>query len=247
MESRFGLLINKCQNPTARARLLGGASKESGVWLNAPLVSSLGLRMDNDCISICVSLVVPLCHPHLYHQCGSPVDEYALHGLSCVKSQGRHPRHNNLNEIILSSLTAAGVPSQKEPYGLARSDGKCPGGMMMMPWSYGCSLIWDATCSDTFGKSYLHEATNRPGAVIDLAESRKVEMHHHFEEHPHHCTGCSREFWSFWLKFAAVLEGAGFTSLLVHREPLCLPTSVAATISCSATWKCHISSWFQAL
>ena len=183
VESSFDLLINKCQNPTARARLLGAASKESGAWLNAPPVSSLGLRMDNDCISICVGLRlgVPLCHPHLCHQCGSPVDEYALHGLSCVKSQGRHPRHNNLNEIIHSSLTAAGVPSQKEPYGLARSDGKRPDGVTMLPWKCGRPLIWDATCSDTFAKSYLHVATNRPGAVADLAESRKIEMYHHLK------------------------------------------------------------------
>ena len=133
MESSFDLLINKCQNPTARARLLGAVSKELGAWLNAPPVSSVGLRMD--CISICVGLRldVLLCHPHLCHQCGSPVDEYALHRLSCVKSQGRHPRHNNSNEVILSSLTAAGVPSQKEPYGLARSDGKCPDGVTIMP------------------------------------------------------------------------------------------------------------------
>ena len=129
------------------------------------------------CLSICVGLRlgVPLCH-----QCGSPVDEYALHGLSCVKSQGRHPRHNKLNDVILS-LTTAGVPSQKEPYGLARSDGKCPDGVTMMPWKCGHPLIWDATCSDTFKKSYLHVATNPPGAVADLAESRKVEMYHHLK------------------------------------------------------------------
>ena len=133
VESSFDLLINNCQSPAARARLLGAASKESGAWLNAPPVSSLGLQMDNDCISICAGLRlgVPLCHPHLCHQCGSPVDEYALHGPSCVKSQGRHPRHNNLNEIIHSSLTAAGVPCQKEPHGLAHSDGKRPDDVTM--------------------------------------------------------------------------------------------------------------------
>ena len=86
-----------------------------------------------------------------------------------------------MNEIIHSSLTAAGVPSQKEPYGLARSDGKRPDGVTMLPWKCGRPLIWDATCSDTFVKSYLHVATNRPGAVADLAESRKIEMYHHLK------------------------------------------------------------------
>ena len=114
-----------------------------------PPVSSLGLRMDDDIISICIGLRlgVPLCRPHLCLHCGAAVDEYAIHGLSCVKSQGRHPRHNALNDIVHLSLTAAGVPSQKEPHGLARSDGKYPDGVTMMPWSCSRLLIWDVTCS----------------------------------------------------------------------------------------------------
>ena len=89
---------------------------------------------------------MPLCHPHLCHDCGATVDGYAIYGLSCVKSQGRHPRHNALKDIVHLSLTAAGVPSQKEPYGLARYDGKCPDSVTMMPRScgpplYGMSLV----------------------------------------------------------------------------------------------------------
>ena len=140
--------------------------------------------MGNYCISICVGLRlgVLVATPTFVIKVAAPwMSIYALHGLSCVKSQGRHPFHNNLNEVIPSSLTAADVPSQKEPYGLARSDGKCPDGVMMMPWSCGRPLIWDTTCSDTFKKSYLHVTTNCPGAVADLAESRKVEMYHHLK------------------------------------------------------------------
>ena len=53
----------------------------------APPVSSLGLRMDGGTIPIAVSLRLgtPVCHPraHLCIQCGVPVDETAVHALSC--------------------------------------------------------------------------------------------------------------------------------------------------------------------
>ena len=48
--------------------------------------------------------------------------------------------------------------------------------MTMLPWSSSRPLIWDATCS-----SYLHVASNRSGAVADLAESRKAELYNHLK------------------------------------------------------------------
>jgi hypothetical protein len=61
----FEHLVSTSPSPVSRARLLGAASKESSAWLNAPPVSSLGLRIDDDTISICVGLRlgVPLCRP----------------------------------------------------------------------------------------------------------------------------------------------------------------------------------------
>ena len=119
--SRFDSLLRKAHDPISRARLLGSASKESGAWLNAPPVSSLGLRMDDETITISVGLRlgVALCCPLLCRQCGLPVDKLALHGLSCLRSQGHHPRHNAINDIIGRSLSAAGVPCQTEPKGLS--------------------------------------------------------------------------------------------------------------------------------
>ena len=166
-----------------RARLLGASSKESGAWLNAPPVSSLGLRLDNDTITIAVSLRlgVALCHPHPCKQCGSPVDEFALHGLSGVRSQGRHSCHNELNDIIHRSLSSAGIPSQKEPRGLSRLDGKRPDGVTMLPWNSGCPLVWDATCSDTFAPSHLSLASRKCGAVADQAEVIKASQYRHLD------------------------------------------------------------------
>ena len=176
-------LLNSDPDMKTRARLLGASSKESGAWLNAPPVSSLGLRLDNDTITIAVSLRlgVALCRPHPCKQCGSPVDEFALHGLSCVRSQGRHSRHNELNDIIHRSLSTAGIPSQKEPRGLSRQDGKRPDGVTMLPWNSGRPLVWDATCSDTFAPSHLSLASRKCGAVADQAEVIKASEYRHLD------------------------------------------------------------------
>ena len=111
MSAIFNSLLEKVTDPVSRARLLGVSTKESGAWLNAPPVSSLGLRMVDDTVTICVGLRlrVNLCCSHPCRLCGMPVDEKALHALSCRKSQGRHPCHNSVNDIIYRSLTVAGV------------------------------------------------------------------------------------------------------------------------------------------
>ena len=177
----FELLLEGTKEPVSRARLLGASAKESGAWLNAPPVSSLGLRLDDDSITISVGLRlgVPICRPHMCRQCGAHVDKYGLHGLSCRKSQGRHPRHNAINGIIHRSLTAAGVPCQVEPQGLSRNDGKRPDGVTLLPWRNGRPLIWDATCSDTFAPTYSSMASVRAGAVADATETRKAAQYHH--------------------------------------------------------------------
>ena len=181
IKATFESLLENAQDPFTKARLLGAATKESGAWLNAPPVSSLGLRMDDDAVTISIGLRLgaPLCRPHTCRLCGSPVTQLATHGLSCLRSQGRHPRHNKLNDIIHRSLAAAGVPSQLEPLGLSRQDGKRPDGVTVMPWRQGRSLIWDATCSDTFAASYVNLASTRAGAVADQAERRKTAMYNH--------------------------------------------------------------------
>ena len=47
------------------------------------------------------------------------------------------------------------------PTGLSRSNGKCPDGVMLLPWRSGRLLVWDATCPDTFAPSHLPSARER--------------------------------------------------------------------------------------
>ena len=168
-------LLEDAPDMHSRARLLAASSCESGVWLNAPPCSSLGLRMDDSTMRVAVGLRLgcSLCKPHHCHHCGAAVDARATHGLSCRQSEGRHYRHSSLNDIIHRALSAAKIPSRLEPAGVFRSDGKRPDGITLVPWERGKLFVWDATCTDTFAPSYLARATNESGAVAAMAETRK--------------------------------------------------------------------------
>ena len=176
-------LFTDSSNPMHRARFLAASCKESGAWLNALPVISLGLRMDNATmrISMGLRLGLPLCQSHTCQHCGAEVSQFATHGLSCRKSAGRHNRHSAVNEIIHRALVSAHVPSRLEPSGLYRSDGKRPDGVSIVPWKCGQLLVWDATCSDTFAPSYSTIAAHQVGAVAQQAEDRKMQKYKHLD------------------------------------------------------------------
>ena len=180
-------LLESAPDATARARLLAASASESGAWLNALPISSLGLRMDNNTIRVAVGLRLgsALCRPHTCHHCGTEVDRLATHGLSCRWSKGRHHRHAALNDIIHRALSSAKVPARLEPSGLYRSDGNRPDGITVVPWKNGKLLVWDATCPDTFAPSYTLLATSEAGAVAAQAEEKKCDKYCHLN--PSHC------------------------------------------------------------
>ena len=60
-----------------------------------------------------------------------------------------------------------------EPSGVARSEGKRPDGISMVPWKEGKLLVWDATCRDTLASSHLSTAERGPGLLAAEAESEK--------------------------------------------------------------------------
>ena len=181
VEAAVQSLTSNAPDARCRVRLLTATSKESGAWLNVLPVSSLGLLMDDESIHVGVGLClgVPLCQPHLCHQCGAEVDHLATHELSCRRSIGHHSRHATLNDIIHRALTTAKIPSRLEPSGLYRSDGKRPDGASLVPWKRGKVLVWDATCEDTFATSYVSKATREAGLVAKHAEERKQAKYRH--------------------------------------------------------------------
>ena len=110
--ARADSLLWYAQDRRSRARLLASTAKESGTWLNALPIASLGLHMDIDTIRVATGLCLgaPLCRPHSCHHCGDEVDSLATHGLRCRWSEGRLHRHAAVNDITHRALVAAKVP-----------------------------------------------------------------------------------------------------------------------------------------
>ena len=134
----------------------------------------MGLRLGNaECrIAVGLRLGCPVVSRHIC-ACGVPVKPEGVHGLSCRKSAGRQSRHYAINSIIATALRSAGVPSELEPNGLFRSDGKRPDGATLIPWSHGRCLLWDFTCPDTVAPSHLSKTSLAAGSAAVEAEARK--------------------------------------------------------------------------
>ena len=135
IEATVNIILVNASDQQASARLTAVTTSESGAWLQALPISSLGLRMDDETIRVAVGLRLglSLCRPHMCTSCGVEVDNLGTHGLSCRFSKGRHSRHAAINDSIKRSLACAKVPSHLEPTGLYRSDGKRPDGATIVP------------------------------------------------------------------------------------------------------------------
>ena len=145
-EHHFSSLLDSASDNKTKVRLLSVSSSESGAWLDALPVPSLGTKLDNESLRITLGLRlglrlglhlgVPIVVEHNC-VCGSKVSVFGTHGLSCRRSGGRIPRHAAVNETIHHALVSGGVPAILERVGVCRNDGKKPDGMSLIPWSWG--------------------------------------------------------------------------------------------------------------
>lgn len=149
----------------------------SGAWLTAVPNPNLGTLLNNDTMRTCVGLRLGanICQPHSC-ECGASVDQLGRHGLSCLYNKGKYSRHSELNKILQQCLASINVSCRLEPDGLFRRDGKRVDGITNTPWNKGRALVWDATCADTFAKSYFN---GKPGNASRTAIKKK---HHLYEE-----------------------------------------------------------------
>ena len=169
-----GFLLQSQPCAADQARLLAVRSPGSGLWLEAFPLATMGLHMDNDIIRIACALRLgaPI---GLEHSCicGSQVSTNGHHGLACIKSAGRHPRHADVNSIVHRAFQTAGVCAIREPNGLCVGDGKRPDGVTLAPWRRGKCLAWDFTCPDTLAPSHLKSTRFKAGAAAETAEASK--------------------------------------------------------------------------
>ena len=148
------------------------------------------------------------------------MDETGLHGLSCRRSTGRFPRHNQLNTIIKQSLASAKMPSLLEPQGLSHTDGKRPDGVTITPWAQGRLLICDATCWDTMAATNIHIAMSGPGQVADMAARRKRETSQEILHNHHFVPAAVETMGSFGEDTIAFLHQVASRIQAISKDPL---------------------------
>ena len=127
-------------------------------------------------IALGLHLGVPIVVEHTC-VCGSKVDVLGTHDLSCRLSGGCIPRHAAVNETISRALVSGGIPAVLEPVGVCRNDGKRPGGMSLIPWSWDLPLLRDFTCSDTLAPSNLSTSASGASQLANSAESAKCRKY----------------------------------------------------------------------
>ncbi|KAF2879400.1 hypothetical protein ILUMI_26773 [Ignelater luminosus] len=129
----------------------------------------MGTLLDNNCFRTAIALRLgsKVCHPHTC-RCGFTVNPRGTHELSCKFNVGRHPRHNELNDILKRPLLLVDVPSIRE-----RKDEKRPDEMTLIPWVNGQPLVWNATCSDILALLNLPFSLKTTGSVTERQVTNK--------------------------------------------------------------------------
>ena len=176
IEQKIISIQNSLYTKEDKARFLANSSVETGAWLQALPSPQLGTHLSNDEFRIATSLRLgaAFVQPHKC-KCGSKVNKFGRHGLSCAKASGTRPKHESANDIIQRALKSGEVPSIREPPGCSRSDGKKPDGLTLVPWAKGKSLLWDYTCADTYAKSYVNRTSHDKGYAAKQAEDEKYK------------------------------------------------------------------------
>lgn len=128
------------------ACLFAAMGLRSGLWLNALPASALENLMADDHLRIGVGLRLGA-EWRVGHtcRCGSKVDVWGYHGLSCSFSKGRPICHGFLNDGAQRGLSTGGIQSLLEPTVVYRDDEMRPNGMAASPWMNDKPVVRDVT------------------------------------------------------------------------------------------------------
>ena len=172
--------MSTSQSSVDLARLKAVVTPHAGDWLHAPSLIAIGLWLSDEAIRLAIGyrLGTNICQPHTC-VCGATVDARGLHGLACHKSEPRHIRHSQLNDLIWRAVKKAQILASKKPIGLSRADGKRPDGESLVPWTRGKPLTWDVTVSDTYAASNLQLTSTTACAAAErqpLTKQRSMSL-----------------------------------------------------------------------
>ena len=107
------------------------------------------------------------------HSAGRYSRHIHIHVISISTSYPRHSALAPFAHIINRALDAAGTPCVLEPAGLDRGYGRRPDDIKIFPFLQGKSLMWNATCSDTFAPLLITASSAFPGSAANAAEDSK--------------------------------------------------------------------------
>ena len=140
---------------------------QRGLALCPARVTSCGMRLDDEAVRIAIGLRLglELCVPYQCH-CGDQVDAFGRHAFVCKKGRWQI---NSAPCFKRAAVLAAAIRNTKEPQGLCRSDGKRPGGLTLVPWQSGRSLVLDVTVVCLLADSYVASAAREARSVAELA------------------------------------------------------------------------------
>ena len=127
-------------------------------------------------IAASLRLGLPVASPRLC-RCGQALDCLGDHVITCKRGTARSARHSEVNARIRAALTEAGVTSILEPPGLARTDGKRPDGVTVLPFERGLPLAWDATIRHTSAPAYVHLTSINARSAAVFAETVKEKKY----------------------------------------------------------------------
>ena len=110
-------VLSAAQNQAGIARLTAVAAPYSGDFLQTIPCSAVCTHIDNTTLRIAVAfrLGAPICAPHSCTS-GVSVEEFVVHGLSCLQSAGRHLNRIESNQILFQILTLRIIYRWKLPH-----------------------------------------------------------------------------------------------------------------------------------
>ena len=141
VDKSFNEILDSTAVPSSRAVSSRSLQKNRVPGFNVLPSPHLGTKLDDNSIRIATGLRLGA-NIVVRHTCvcGSIVESFGHHGLSCRKSGGRISRHQSANGTIRRALVCGRIPAVLEPVGVSREDGKRPDGMSLIPWKEGRPL-----------------------------------------------------------------------------------------------------------